>query len=206
VVMDEVDTMEAASANTILKTLEEPPPRTVLLLITASPGRLLPTIRSRCRRLDLFGLEEPQMERLLALWLPDLPRLDRVELIRLAEGAPGRALELAQGEGVALARLADATLQNLPTGQGAHALADRIAGREAALAFPAFFTLLLRGLSQAVREAARGGTSAAWLAGRPLAAWVEAAEAVARLVQETERLSLDRRQAVLVALDTLRGR
>lgn len=206
VVLDEVDAMEATSANTILKTLEEPPPRTVLLLITASPGRLLPTIRSRCRRLDLFGLEDTAMERLLTLWLPALPRLDRVELIRLAEGSPGRALELAQGEGVELARLADATLRELPTGLCAHALADRIAGREAALAFPAFFTLLLRSLSHAVREAARGGGMAPWLGGRPLAAWVEAAEAVARLVQETERLSLDRRQAVLVAMDTLRGR
>jgi len=206
VVMDEVEAMEAASANTILKTLEEPPPRTVLLLITASPGRLLPTIRSRCRRLDLFGLDDAAMDRLLTLWLPDLARLDRQELIRLAEGSPGRALELAQGEGVELARLADATLQNLPTGLGAHALADRIAGREAALAFPAFFTLLLRGLSQAVRDAARGGPVAPWLGDRPLAAWVEAAEAVSKLVRETERLSLDRRQAVLVAMDSLRGR
>lgn len=206
VVMDEVEAMEAASANTILKTLEEPPPRTVLLLITASPGRLLPTIRSRCRRLDLFGLDDGAMDRLLSLWLPDLPRLDRVELIRLAEGSPGRALELAEGEGVELARLADATLQNLPTGLAAHALADRIAGREAALAFPAFFTLLLRGLSQAVREAARGGPVAPWLGDRPLAAWVEAATAVSKLVQDAERLSLDRRQAVLVAMDTLRGR
>jgi len=102
--------------------------------------------------------------------------------------------------------LADATLQRPPTGLAAHALADRIAGREAALAFPAFFTLLLRGLSHAVREAARGGPAAPWLGDRPLAAWVEAAEAVSRLVQETERLSLDRRQAVLVAMDTLRGR
>lgn len=206
VVMDEVDAMEAASANTILKTLEEPPPRTVLLLITASPGRLLPTIRSRCRRLDLFGLEDAAMDRLLAQWLPDLPRLDRMELIRLAEGSPGRALELAQGEGVELARLAEATLQELPRGMAAHALADRIAGRDAALAFPAFFKLLLRGLSQAVREAARGGAPAPWLAARPLADWVEAAEAVGKLVQETERLSLDRRQAVLVAMETLRGR
>ena len=206
VVMDEVDTMEAASANTILKTLEEPPPRTVLLLVTSSPGRLLPTIRSRCRRLDLFGLDEPTMERVLVQWLPEVPRLDRQVLIRLAEGSPGRALELAEGEGVELARLAEAVLQHLPTGAGAHALADRIAGRDAASAFPAFFTLLLRQLSHAVREAARGGPAAGWLGTRPLAVWVEAGDAVARLVQEAERLSLDRRQAVLVAMDTLRGR
>ena len=206
VVMDEVEAMEAASANTILKTLEEPPSRTVLLLVTSAPGRLLPTIRSRCRRLDLFGLDDATMNTALAEFLPELPRLDREVLIRLAEGSPGRALELAAGEGVELARLAEATLANLPTGAGAHALADRIAGRDAAQAFPAFFTLLLRQLSQAVRDAARGAPTAGWVASRPLAAWADAADSVARLVLEAERLSLDRRQALLVAMDTLRGR
>lgn len=206
VVMDEVEAMEAASANTILKTLEEPPPRTVLLLITSAPGRLLPTIRSRCRRLDLVGLERPEMDRLLAEWLPEKSRGERDALAVLAEGSPGRALELAAGEGVELAKLAEATLANLPGAEGAFALADRIGGREAALAFPAFFNLLQRHLSQALREAARGGVAPNWLAARPLAAWAEASEAVRKLIQDTERLSLDRRQAVLVAMDTLRGR
>lgn len=206
VVMDEVEAMEAASANTILKTLEEPPPRTVLLLITAAPGRLLPTIRSRCRRLDLVGLDRPTMDQVLAEWLPEMPGSERDALAVLAEGSPGRALELAAGEGVELARLAEATLQDLPGAEGAYALADRIGGREAALSFPAFFNLLLRQLSQSVREAARGGAAPGWLAARPLAAWAEASEAVRKLVQDTERLSLDRRQAVLVAMDTLRGR
>ena len=206
VIMDEVDCMEQASSNTILKTLEEPPPRTVLLLITASPGRLLPTIRSRCRRLDLLALDDEAMARLLAEALPDMPNPEREDLARLAEGSPGRAMELAGGEGIALARLAEATLLDLPRGMAAYALADRIAGRDGAIAFAAFFGLLLRRLSKAVREAARGGTPEGWLAGRSLAAWVEAAAAVARLAQETERLSLDRRQAVLVAMETLRGR
>ena len=206
VLIDEVDAMEAASANTILKTLEEPPARTVLLLVTSAPGRLLPTIRSRCRRLEMNGLDESTMDGLLAEWLPELPRMDRVALAGLAEGSPGRALDLAAGEGVELARLAEAVLSRLPTGEGAHALADRIAGRDAALAYPAFFTLLLRHLSQAVRDAARGLPSPTWLAARPLASWAEAAAEVGRLVQEAERLSLDRRQSVLVAMDTLRGR
>jgi DNA polymerase-3 subunit delta' len=135
-----------------------------------------------------------------------MPRGERDALAVLAEGSPGRALELAAGEGVELARLAEATLKNLPGAEGAYALADRIGGREAALAFPAFFTLLLRHLSQALRQAARDGAAPGWLAARPLAAWAEASEAVRKLVQDTERLSLDRRQAVLVAMDTLRGR
>ncbi len=40
------------SANAMLKTIEEPPPRTIVLLVTAAPDDLLPTIRSRCQRID----------------------------------------------------------------------------------------------------------------------------------------------------------
>jgi len=206
VLVDGAEAMEAASANTILKTLEEPPPRTVLLLVTAAPGRLLPTIRSRCRRLDLFPLPEAAMAECLARLLPGTPAEERAALAALAEGAPGRALELAEGQGVELARLAEAVLAALPDAAGAHALADRIAGRDAALAFPAFFGLLARQLGQAVRVAARGGAAPPWLAARPLAAWAEAATAITRQAEEAERLSLDRRQAVLVAMETLRGR
>ncbi|HZH45165.1 MAG TPA: DNA polymerase III subunit delta' [Roseococcus sp.] len=200
VLMDEVEAMEAPAANTILKTLEEPPPRTVLLLVTSAPGRLLPTIRSRCRRLDLAPLDDAAMRAALRAYLPDA---DHAALATLAEGSPGRALELAEGEGVELARLAAATLGRLPDAAGAHALADRIAGRDAQ-AFAPFFALLDRQLSQAIRAAARGESAPSWLAARPLAAWAEAGAAVQRLAIEAERLSLDRRQAVLVAMDTLR--
>src|SRR4051812_45237582 len=74
--------------NKLLKTLEEPPPRTVQLLVTSPPARLLPTIRSRCRRLDLFPLAEPAMAELLARWLPDLGGPDRAGLVRIADGCP----------------------------------------------------------------------------------------------------------------------
>jgi DNA polymerase-3 subunit delta' len=85
VLMDEVEAMEAPAANTILKTLEEPPPRTVLLLVTSAPGRLLPTIRSRCRRLDLGPLDDTEMRQALATYLPDA---DHAALLPLAEGSP----------------------------------------------------------------------------------------------------------------------
>lgn len=202
VLLDEMEAMEAPAANTILKTLEEPPPRTVLLLVTSAPGRLLPTIRSRCRRLELAPLEDADMRRALAEFLPGR---DPTPLLDLAGGAPGRALELAEGEGVALAALAAEILTNLPdTGAAAgHALADRIAGRDAQ-AFAPFFALLLRQLSAAVRAAARGQGGPPWLAYRGLGAWAAASALVRTQVEAAERLSLDRRQAVLVALDTLR--
>src|SRR3546814_5355196 len=51
IVVDAVDDLETDGANALLKTLEEPPARTLFLLVSHSPGRLLPTIRSRCRTL-----------------------------------------------------------------------------------------------------------------------------------------------------------
>ena len=58
VVVDGAEELNQTSANALLKILEEPPPRAVLLLVCAAPGRLLPTIRSRCRRLRLDPLPE----------------------------------------------------------------------------------------------------------------------------------------------------
>ena len=58
-IIDPADDLNVNAANAVLKTLEEPPPRGVIFIVSHSPGRLLPTIRSRCRRL-LFrplGLE-----------------------------------------------------------------------------------------------------------------------------------------------------
>jgi len=202
VLVDEAESLATEGANAILKTLEEPPPRTVLLLVSAAPGRLLPTIRSRCRRLELAPLDEAQMRAALAALAPEA---DAARLLPLAGGAPGRALELAEGEGVELAALAEATLAALPRSgaKEAHALADRIAGRDA-MAFAPFFAALDRAAGKAVRAAARGGAAAPWLAGRPLAGWVDALAEVRRNAEEAERLALDRRQAVLVALDRLR--
>ena len=69
--------------NILLKTLEEPPPRTVLLLVSAQPDRLLPTIRSRCRRLDLHPLAAAEMERLLASWPVSYTHLTLPTILRV---------------------------------------------------------------------------------------------------------------------------
>ena len=85
-VLDEPETMDAAGQNAILKTLEEPPARAVLLLACSAPGRLLPTIRSRVRRLELQPLAEPVMAGWLAAAMPDMAGADRAMLARLSGG------------------------------------------------------------------------------------------------------------------------
>ncbi|MBW8271321.1 DNA polymerase III subunit delta' [Caldovatus aquaticus] len=206
VVIDGAETMAAPAANALLKILEEPPPRAVLLVVTAAPGRLLPTIRSRCRRLDLFPLEDAALLPLLARWLPEMPAGERQALARLAGGAPGRALALAEEGGLELQALVEEVLGGLarPDPRQAHALADRLAGGSDATAFLAFFALLRRAIAAAVRQAARDPAAApAWLAGRPLAEWSALWDRLGRLAAETDALNLDRRQAVLTGLGWL---
>ena len=213
VIMDQAErTDRDAVQNILLKTLEEPPPRAVLLLCASQPDRLLPTIRSRCRRLDLFPLEEADLSRLLARFLPEMPEGERAGLARIADGAPGRALALAEGEGLALQALVEQVLAALPRldpRQG-HVVADQVAGRrDSGAAFATFMELLRRALAAALRQAGRAGGAGGegggppWVASRPLADWATLWDKLGRLAEETERLNLDRKQAALTGLGWL---
>ncbi len=205
VVVDGAETMNTVAQNAILKALEEPPPRAVLLLTCSAIGRLLPTIRSRCRRLDLFPLDATSMDRLLQDFLPALEGGDRRMLAGMAEGSPGRALALAEGGGLELQALVDQVLGALPRldPRQAHVIAEKITGRRDAGAFVTFAALLRRGLAAGTRQAARGAAPANWVAARSLAEWSTLWDKLGRLAEETERLNLDRKQAVLTSLSWL---
>lgn len=91
-IIDAVDDLNRNAANAILKTLEEPPTRSVLLLVCHAPGAILPTIRSRCRRLALRPVEDDLVRNALG------GGNDNDALVSLAKGRPGRAIALkAQG-------------------------------------------------------------------------------------------------------------
>ena len=205
VVVDGAEEMNRNAANALLKMLEEPPPRAVLLLTCAAPGRLLPTIRSRCRRLALMPLQGPEMAAALAEYLPDTPEAERSRLATIAAGSPGRALSLAEEKGLQLAALAAEVLDaipKLPKLRG-FAIAEQLGGR-AEDRFTPFMTLLRDALSDTVRRAARGAPERlAEL--RPLAEWVEIWQSLTHIQTETERLNLDRRQALLSSIALLNG-
>ncbi|MDB5372528.1 MAG: replication protein DnaC [Belnapia sp.] len=206
VVVEDIEQSERQLVqNMLLKTLEEPPPRTIQLLVTSAPDRLLPTIRSRCRRLDLSPLPEPAMAGLLARWMPEMGGPDRIRLGRIADGCPGRALLLAEGEGLALQAMVEEVLDGLPRldPRRVHDIADRVTSRRDAAALTTFMALLRRALAAGLRQAARGAAPAAWIAGRSLAEWSTLWEKLGRLADETDRLNLDRKQAVLSGLGML---
>jgi DNA polymerase-3 subunit delta' len=206
VMLDEAERADqAAVQNTLLKTLEEPPPRTVLLLVCAAPQRLLATIRSRCRRLALAPLPPAEMRSVLARLLPDMAEAERARLAALAGGSPGRAVALHEVGGLELQALIEKSLAALGDGMPPrdHALADRLAMDRSGRAFGVFMGLLRGSIAAALREAARGGQAPAWIGRRPLAEWAALWDRLGTLANETERLNLDRKQAVLTGLSWL---
>src|SRR3546814_4734811 len=92
------DDLERGAANALLKNLEEPPAGTLFLLVSHAPGRLLPTIRSRCRMLRFSPLSDDEMETVLRAELPDADVHEIAALIAAGEGSPGRALGLSRSE------------------------------------------------------------------------------------------------------------
>jgi DNA polymerase-3 subunit delta' len=209
VVLDGAEELNRSAANALLKVLEEPPSRALLLVVCSAAGRLLPTIRSRCRHLSLAPLAAPDLEALLARYLPQMPPAERARLAVLAEGSIGRAIALAEGGGLGAADLVGKVLGAGPgpTVSLAHEVADALARDEDA--FSTFFDLLRSSLAAAVRAAARGEADAAQqdlLGTRPLAAWIDVWHALTDLQGETEAFHLDRRQAIVAGFDLLAGR
>ena len=195
-IVDTADDMNDAAANALLKMLEEPPPRAMLMLLSAVPGRLLPTIRSRCQRLDLRLLDEPTLEAELARLLPDTSAAERASLARLAGGSIGMALRLAGGDAVALAREADRLLDHAaaPDIAAILALGDRIYRITDGL--ETFGTFLTDTLTDRIRARALQG-------GAPLDRWIECLNRLKAHFARTAALNLEPRQTLLSAAGQL---
>jgi DNA polymerase-3 subunit delta' len=183
VIIDSADEMNRNSANALLKNLEEPAPQTLFLVISHTPGRLLPTIRSRCRALRFQRLSDTEVETILRAAAPDLDDDDVAMLIRLAEGAPGRALRFAEAGIAALAEDLDDLAVTPPEAAPAKALAmaRSLAGKAGTARYEAFLELAPAMLARAART--RHGPALA----RTLADW----EAATELAGSAIPLSLD---------------
>jgi DNA polymerase-3 subunit delta' len=183
VIIDSADEMNRNSANALLKNLEEPTPQTLFLVISHTPGRLLPTIRSRCRTLRFKALSDAEVESILEAQAPDLDDDDRATLVHLAEGAPGRALRFAEAGVAALAEdLAELALTPPEAAPArALALARSLTGKAGIARYEAFLELAPAMLANAART--RHGPALA----RTLADW----EAATELAGSAVPLSLD---------------
>ena len=190
VLVDGAEWMNRSAANALLKILEEPPPAAVLLLTSSAPGRLLPTIRSRCRKLELAPLGPEAMQAVVRAQCPGVLASELARILPGAQGAPGRALALLADTGGEIAQCVDAAMAGVSALRG-YELVETILRRD--YGFTLFFTLLSGHLQDNARQAALKGDAACSGLAR---AW----EDILRLQAETERFNLDKQEALLEAL------
>lgn len=198
-IIDSADDLNVNAANAVLKTLEEPSGRGVLFLVSHAPGRLLSTIKSRCRRLRF---QEWPDERLTAFVerQTGLSGADARRLAHMAHGAPGRTLSLIDQKALDVDALAGAILKRLPETDEAQIvnLTDGFRGGEGA----GRFALMLERLADRIRERT---LETAGEGGAVPERWAEVWERLAKLPGEAEALNLDRTDAFWTVLADMRA-
>ena len=218
VVIDSVDVMNRSGANAILKALEEPPPKTLFLLVSHAPGKLLPTIRSRCRKLVLDSLSPEVMDGLLDRYAPDVAAAERPILAQLADGSIGDALRYADAGGIDLYRALLALMAegDRPDPARLHGLAEMLSPKSAEAAYSAFRTLLDWWLRRAIKAKATGTRPPGivpeeeaaldrWLALGNLETSMRLWEKLTGLLAQSDPpANLDKRQLIVAALSEVR--
>jgi DNA polymerase-3 subunit delta' len=202
-IVDCADELNRASANALLKLIEEPPERSLFLLVAHQPGRILPTIRSRCRKLLLAPLSEAEtVSAVKALGRPwaEFPDATLVAAAAGAEGSVREALRLLGGDGVVFDKTLRGLFDRLPRIDwlAVHALADRLTGRDNEPAYEAFMRALQRHLDARVRALASEGARPARLTGYAKA-WDEIRDAA----RETEVFNFDKKALVVGIFERL---
>jgi len=211
VIVDAADEMNPNAANALLKMLEEPPARTVLLLVAHSPAALLPTIRSRCRSLDLRPLGPADLATALDQAGAPIAPAEADALALIAGGSVGEAIRLSAGGGVALyGRLVALMGGGRRVDRGAMmALAEDVAGRGAETLYELAGRLTLTLIGRLARRAATGesgpeaGSGEAALmqaiARSPAQAtlWAEAAGRAAAALRHARAVNLDPGQTII---------
>jgi DNA polymerase-3 subunit delta' len=192
-IVDAADDLNRNSANSLLKAIEEPPNRALILMVSHAPGRLLPTIRSRCRMLNFQPLAESEIRAVLdqAGTAPD-PALN-ARAAAVAEGSARMAFMRLDERMLAVVEHVTALLGTLPDirREALHAMAETFSRKEGAADFETMVDTILSWLAELARN--RAGEGAHRLA--PLA---EVWEKIGRAAREAGSLNLDRRALALI--------
>ena len=189
-IVDPLEDLNRAGENALLKVLEEPPPRALLLLVSHAPGRVLPTIRSRCRSLILRPLAAEDVARAATAAMGEGASAEDIRAAATAaDGSVGRALMLLEGDALELRQQVNGLLDRLPAldPRALHALGEEIAGTQAET-LAAFMDAVNAWLSGLLRS---GPQERARLA-RVAEVWAS----VNRAMREAEAYNLDRKPLV----------
>lgn len=202
VIIDPADDLNRNAANAILKILEEPPKRALFLVLSHAPGKLLPTIRSRCLPLRLHPLSDDDLgHALAALGSPlDGGRMAQ-EIPALAKGSVAQALKLMNYGGHDIIQ----AFEDVVKAQGAgarkamHRLADVLSGKDNDVLFGFFIDHLTESLVARARAAALAGD----LAGADRAA--KLSSEIGERITISQAYNLDRKQTIISILEEVRG-
>jgi DNA polymerase-3 subunit delta' len=188
--IDTADEMNDNAANALLKILEEPPQRAMLLLIAHAPAQLVPTIRSRCQLLRLSPLSDELLAREIQERVPD-PE-DRARLVALSGGSLGTALRLVETDGLKIAADAERLIDKAasPDFAATFTLAERVAKLDKGL--DSFGGYLAQGLADRILARARENAP-------HLERWVELRTAIQESFARSAALHLEPKQTILSA-------
>ena len=202
-IVDSAEDLNANSANALLKMVEEPPPRCLFLIVSHAPGRLLPTIRSRCRALTLRPLAQAEVARVIGGFPPPFVQPSSEALARaalLSEGSVADAVALLDPARAGLVSEVETLLARLdhPDWRRILALAEKLSGRESDELFAASLDTVFRFVSAELDRRQHEPPAR-------LAALVEVCDKIARAAREATTYNLDRRPLVLSLFGDLAG-
>ncbi len=197
VIVDPADDMNRNAANALLKTLEEPPKRTLFILISHSSGRLLPTIRSRCQSIRFEPLAKADLSAALqAINLDTRTLPDADQLLTHADGSVRKAALLLAFGGLEISDAVDDILAkpvfDVPK---AHALATALSGRDAEIQYDLFLDDLLARIATKARLAAEQGNT------HEANKWSLLWQEMQNEARDAAAFNLDRKQTVLIFLE-----
>jgi DNA polymerase-3 subunit delta' len=217
-IVDAADEMNANAANALLKVLEEPPEKSILFLVAHSPGRLLPTIRSRCRTLELNPLSNDSVKAMLAHRYPEMDMQTMNTLMALSAGAPGRAIEMERLGGAQIYAKTFKAISSVPALNipNIHQLAVELAAVKADAEYRLFiqiFTAFIERITKAKvlddptieiinnenQQLSRISSMAR------VDKWLELWEKVGHLIQRADAVNLDRKQVIVSLFSELKA-
>ncbi|MEN3930857.1 DNA polymerase III subunit delta' [Microvirga sp. W0021] len=200
-IVDSADDLNNSSANALLKLIEEPPPLSIFLIVSHSPQRLLPTIRSRCRKLTLSPLSAGQIKQVISgIGEPfaSAPSTLMDQAIAYSEGSVRKTLEMLDEKKAALIKHVQSVLHELPhvDDKRVTMLAESLAHKDAVNDFDLAMECVDHWISAKLHSESSGNISS-------LAQLVEVCEKLHKMVRETDVYNLDRRPLVLWLFDEL---
>ncbi len=210
VIVDGAEALNRNSQNALLKVLEEPPKNTLLILTTSKPGAFLPTIKSRCRSINMQPLSDTLVSQLIGKSVPDASMQEQKVLTQVAAGSIGKAIEFYDAEGIEIYNQALEIVQSSPNLNMVklHELADKFGKYGAERRYYTLIDIVKGWCENQARASARGQTMSDTLSNEgevfsqlsglyPKDHFLNAWEKITKLVGQIDSYNLDKRQGVI---------